>query len=150
MNAFTNAVTSEAFCITPSVTLFRIELALHGIVMLAILNVVEWPYKLLFLLLLGGLGWQFFHKYYMRAQYAGHCQIQWRSYPPCIRWTEAESETDYPAAQVKIRMNRWFILLQLGEGRKRVSRLLLADSFDSCESFSKCRKLMLQVTRHVS
>ena len=150
MNLHNQPVKSEPFSISPSTRLLHIELVMHGLLMLAILNLIEWPYNLLFLMLVIGMGWQFFHKYYIQDRYAGRVQIQWCSNPPGIRWTEAGCETTYPVAQVKILMTRWFILLQLGKGRKRVSRLLLSDSFDNSDSYSKCRKLMLQVVCYVS
>ena len=150
MNTPEHALESQPFRIVQSVILRRIEIALHVMLLIAILQLIEWPYVLLFVTLFLLLTWQFFHKYYIQHQYSEASQIQWIKNPAGLRWTDAEQEILYPAAQVKILMTRWFILLQLGKGRSRVSRLLLADSFDSSQSFSQCRKIMIQAVDHAS
>ncbi len=150
MNTPEHAVESQPFRIIQSAILKRIEIALHVVVLIALLQLIDWPYVLLFLALFLLLTWRFFHKYYIRHQYAEASQIQWVKNPAGLRWVDAEQEILYPAAQVKILMTRWFILLQLGKGRSRVSRLLLADSFDSSQSFSRCRKIMIQAVNHAS
>jgi hypothetical protein len=145
MKSSDNAEFSQTVKISYSRKLYQLEIALHLLVLICIVQIIDWPYLLIFVLLFLLLGWQFFNNHTICRQYTHDCQLQILNNPTRISWLSPEGEYTYPEPEVKILMTRWFILLQLGQGQKKIKQLLLADSFDSFESYSHCRKLLLRL-----
>jgi hypothetical protein len=145
MNSTSKSAASQFFNVRYSRTVYRLELALQLLVLICIVQIIDWPYVLLFVLLFLLLGWQLFYKQSINNPYFNGCQIQILDNPKTINWLVGEGECSYSGQEIKILMTRWFILLQLGQGKTKTKQLLLADSFDSYESYLNCRKLLLRL-----
>jgi hypothetical protein len=143
MESATEITVTKPYHVNFSQTLFRIEVALHLLVLISIVQLIDFPYVLLFLILFALLSWNFFTNHPFLDQHKS-CSMSILMTPPVLRWIESGRQHDYPASEVKILMTRWFILLQLGRGRFRISRLLLADSFRSLDDYSCCRKNIIE------
>jgi hypothetical protein len=135
---------AQPFKIGYSRTLFTLEIALHLLVLISIVQIIDWPYVLLFVLLFLLLGWQFFNNQSISRPYSKDCQIQILNNPVGMHWLGPEGECTYPEHEIKLLMNRWFILLQLGKRQKKIRRILLADSFESLELYSSIRKKLIE------
>jgi len=144
MNSPQKSGLSQPFRITYSQTFLRIEIALQLLVLTSIVQLIDWPEVMLFVMLFLLLGWQFFNKNSIRNQYSDECYIQISNNPPSIKWVESEHESSFPVQAVKILITRWFILLQLGQRQTKVRRILLADSFESLELYSFFRQKIIE------
>ncbi len=136
---------AQSFKIRYSRTFYRLEIALHLLVLISMVQIIDWPYLVLFVWLFLLLGWQFCSNHSKSRQYSNDCQIQILNNPAGIHWTGPKGECTYPEHEIKLLMTRWFILLELGQCQTKIRRLLLVDSFDSLESYSNCRKLLLRL-----
>jgi hypothetical protein len=145
MNSADNSAFAQPFRIGYSRILFRLEIALQLLVLICIVQIIDWPYVVLFVLLFLLLGWQFFNNHSISRQYGNDCQILILNNPAGIHWVGPEGECIYPQHEIKILMNRWFILLQLGKRHRKIRRVLLADSFESLELYSLIRQRLLRL-----
>jgi hypothetical protein len=135
----------QSFHVRFSPTLFGLEVALHAVVLISIFQLLNFPDLMLFLLLFALLSWKFFKNHPYVKSSNPSCSLMIICHPVVtIRWIELDWQRDYPASEVKILMTRWFILLQLGKGQFKISRILLADSFTSLENYSCCRKNIIE------
>ena len=71
--------------------------------------------------------------------------IEIRKSRECLIWHEHERSTRYPFAEIKIFITRWFILLQLGEGKALNSKLLLVDSFADINHYTCFRRQLIEM-----
>jgi hypothetical protein len=143
MNSALKSEVVQFYSITFSRTYFLIEIALHLLVLTSIFQLIAFPELVLFVILFSLFAWKFFTNHPFLDQYKS-CSMCILKTPPGIRWVESGRQYDYPTSEVKILMTRWFILLQLGRGRFRISRILLADSFNSLDNYSCCRKNIIE------
>jgi hypothetical protein len=135
---------AQPFRVRYSRVFYRVEIALHLLVLISIVQIIDWPYVVLFVLLFLLLGWQFFNNQSRGSQYSNDCLIQILNNPAGIYWAGPEGDCTYHEHEIKILMNRWFILLQLGKRQKMIRRVLLADSFESLELYSSIRQKIIE------
>lgn len=134
----------QSYSIRHSRMFYRLEIALHLLVLISILQIVDWPYAGLFVMLFLLMGWPFFNNHSISRPCLNDCQMQILQNPPAIQWIACDQNNVYPAQEVKILMNRWFILLQLGKRQTKIRRILLADSFQSFELYSSFRHKIIE------
>lgn len=129
----------QLYKLNASNTIFYLEIALHLLVLVCLINLITDAWLWLFLLLFLLLSIQFFSHQSIRHQFS-NSSLEIRDSPCIFIWTDRDGETQYSADQVKIITTRWFILLQLGKGRVQKSRLLLADSFVDKSDYTGFRR----------
>lgn len=121
-----------------------LEIFFHGLILVCIVNVIQgwWsvPVVLLFLL----LTLRFFQVDSIVAQFKKNTVIEFRHDFETLLWSDETGSTAYSTAEIKIFMTRWFILLQLGKGKTRINRLLLADSFDDISHYTCFRRQLIE------
>jgi hypothetical protein len=84
----------------------------------------------------------FFRTDSIRAQFNNNA-LEIRNNPFKLIWYDPSAEPfEYAANEIKIITSRWFILLQLGKGKSRINRLLLADSFVDNNHYTSFRRLL--------
>lgn len=71
--------------------------------------------------------------------------IEIRKTRECLIWYEHEQATRYSSSEIKIFITRWFILLQLGEGKAFSSKLLLVDSFADINHYTCFRRQLIEM-----
>lgn len=71
--------------------------------------------------------------------------IEIRKTPECLIWYDHDLVTHYSIAEIKIFITRWFILLQLGRGKSRTSKLLLVDSFADISHYTCFRRQLIEM-----
>ena len=136
----------QLYRLYPSRTLTMIEVMLHF--MLLAIIIAELSGWLLFvtLLLLGLLGWRYFSAGSSRhALSDASIEVRASETAPLIGWRDGAGETRYPAADVRVIMSRYFVLLQFGAGPGRSDKLLLADSFDDINGYTRFRRQMKEM-----
>lgn len=97
-----------------------------------------------FILLFVLMSIRFFTSDSIIASFPAGSSIQIRSDPNSLIWYDQSQVSSYTQAEVKILMTRWFILLQLGRGKSRQSKLLLSDSFADINHYTYFRRQLIE------
>lgn len=144
MQSLVNSTARQHFKVNYSRSFYYFEISLHILLLICLVELIDWPDLLLFLLLFCLISWQFFNNQSIRVLYKNDCVIQIQENPVSVSWIESDNETRFQSEEIRILLTRWFILLQLGRGKSKLNRILLVDSFDSHAHYSNFRKTVLE------
>lgn len=123
---------------------FGFEIFFHGLILISIFKLISGVWILLILLLYLLLTIRFFQNESVTAQFSNNTTIEFRINPDKLIWTDQTGSSGYLLPDIKIFITRWFILLQLGRGKTKINRLLLADSFDDISRYTCFRRQLIE------
>ncbi len=139
MSSTVSSEPAAYFKLTYSKIILGIEIGLHGLLLLCITQVITDAWKILFLVLFTLLSIRFFQSQSIITQF-NQAAIEIRSQLNKLIWYDHQGSQDYQLDEIKLVTSRWFILLQLGKGKDKINRLVLADSFVDKSHYTRFRR----------
>ena len=134
--------TIRRFKLKAAPSLVMLEIVILLFIAVSAIALLSMPWNLVFLLLLGLTGYRFFRKDSVIQQYDEQSALEINPADLHLTWINHSGNRNFPADQVKIRMTRWFILLQLGHGCSFFQCLLVTDSFENSKLYAECRRIL--------
>ncbi len=124
--------------------IFTLEILIHILVLIAIINLMHDLWMLIVLTLYLLLTIRFFQTESVRVQFNHHPAISFRKETDCLALSDDEGDKLYKSDEIKIFTTRWFILLQLGRGKSRLNKWLLSDSFQDMTHYTSFRRQLIE------
>ncbi len=124
--------------------IFTLEILIHTLLFFAIINLMYDAWMLIILALYFLLSIRFFLTESIRTQFLYNPAITFRKGVDCLILSDDEGEKLYQSDEVNIFTTRWFILLQLGRGKSRLKKWLLADSFQDMNHYTSFRRQLIE------
>ncbi len=121
-----------------------IEIAIHVLLLIAIVQLIQDTWLSLFVLLFVLLTIQFFQTQSIIAQF-NQAAIEIHGQAHKLIWYDQQGEKVYNLDEIKLVASRWFILLQLGQGKQKFNRLVLADSFVDKTHYTRFRRQLNEI-----
>lgn len=122
-----------------------VEILLLIVIFFSIVNLISGIWMLLILALFFLTCIHFYRKDSVIRAFPPGSVIDVHQSPDSLKWIDNEHQIVYPSKHIKIFITRWFILLQLGTGKTRVSKLLLSDSFADINHYTYFRRHLIEM-----
>lgn len=125
--------------------MLSIEIIVLMLILLSIVNLISgiWLAPMLILYFLTCI--QFFRSDSIIRSFPPGSAIQIDPTQERLIWFENEQQVSYSPDEIKFFITRWFILLKLGKGKSRVSKLLLSDSFADISHYTCFRRQFIEM-----
>lgn len=128
-----------------STIVVAVEIVILALIFVSIVNLLDGSGLILIGQLYILLTIRFFQTDSTRIKIPAGSAIEIRKSPERLIWYDSELVTNYSTAEIKIFITRWFILLQLGKGKSRTSKLLLVDSFADINHYTCFRRQLIEM-----
>ncbi len=122
-----------------------IERSLHAIVFLLIVAELQGWMLWLALTLFIVLAWRYFSRAASAQQFPPGSSIALDSSAQKLTWHDGEQSQQFGIEQSSVITSRYLVLLRLGQGSKRLDKLLLADSFDDINRYTRFRRQIKEI-----
>ncbi len=123
-----------------------IERALHVLIGIAIVVELRGGMLILVLAFFAVLAWRYFAQDSSAHAIPTGSAIELNLNQATIIWRQpGRQQRSYPAAETRVIMSRYFVLLALGRRGDRTHKILLPDSFDSINRYTRFRRQIKEI-----
>jgi hypothetical protein len=135
----------QLYVLRPSRTVWLIELTLHAIVFLLVVAELQGGMLWLALTLFVALAWRYSSSAVSQHQLPPGSSLELNAIAQKLTWNDGNAPCQFGIEQSSVIMSRYLVLLRLGQGRRRLHKLLLADSFDDINRYTRFRRQIKEI-----